>query len=115
MSSSGNGLMGSGDGGSRFRADWPDLDKENWEWMQRNNINPKTGKIIPPRSLEADGEGSGSGMDSKRTDEKAAAAIPAVALVKGESSWLGRNKVLVITFVVVFYAAIGRIFFSSPE
>lgn len=36
-----------GDGGVKFRSQWPDEDKENWEWIRETRIDPKTGKILP--------------------------------------------------------------------
>ena len=42
-----------GDGGVKFRAEWPDEDKENWEWIQGNRIDPRTGKAIPDPEGEA--------------------------------------------------------------
>jgi ubiquitin-conjugating enzyme E2 J2 len=36
-----------GDGGVKFRFEWPDEDKENWTWIEENRIDPATGKILP--------------------------------------------------------------------
>jgi ubiquitin-conjugating enzyme E2 J2 len=43
----GNNNIKVGDGGVKFRSQWPEEDKENWEWMQEHRIDPKTGKILP--------------------------------------------------------------------
>ncbi|KAF2487527.1 ubiquitin-conjugating enzyme E2 6 [Neohortaea acidophila] len=42
----GFGAIKAGDGGKRFRAQWPELDEENWKWMEQNNIDPQTGKSV---------------------------------------------------------------------
>ncbi|KAJ8110187.1 hypothetical protein ONZ43_g5939 [Nemania bipapillata] len=34
-----------GDGGAKFRSEWSELDKENWNWMTENNINTTTGEL----------------------------------------------------------------------
>jgi ubiquitin-conjugating enzyme E2 J2 len=49
ISKSGPGIANikAGDGGIKFRGEWPDEDNENWEWIKDNKIDPKTGKILP--------------------------------------------------------------------
>ena len=32
--------------GKAFRDQWPELDEENWKWMEEKMIDPQTGKII---------------------------------------------------------------------
>ncbi|KAL1895654.1 Ubiquitin-conjugating enzyme E2 6 [Sporothrix stenoceras] len=38
-----------GDGGLKFRTEWPDLDKENWAWMKEQNVDLATGVAAPPQ------------------------------------------------------------------
>ena len=37
-----------GDGGAKFRYEWPELDVENWRWMREHKIDAKTGKVVLP-------------------------------------------------------------------
>ena len=43
----GVGNIKAGDGGIKFRAEWPDQDAENWKWISDNRIDAKTGMSIP--------------------------------------------------------------------
>ncbi|KAK4690253.1 ubiquitin-conjugating enzyme E2 J2, partial [Lecanoromycetidae sp. Uapishka_2] len=52
----GVGAVKAGDGGVKFRAEWPELDEENWKWMRDNNVDAATGKVLPPP--EGEGEAS---------------------------------------------------------
>ena len=40
------GNVKAGDGGAKFRAEWPEMDKENWKWMKENRIDPATGNVM---------------------------------------------------------------------
>ncbi|ETS73009.1 hypothetical protein PFICI_15184 [Pestalotiopsis fici W106-1] len=40
------GNIKAGDGGAKFRAEWPDVDKENKTWMAENKIDPATGEPL---------------------------------------------------------------------
>ena len=44
---SGKGNVKAGDGGAKFKAQWPQLDEENWTWMKEHRIDPATGKHVP--------------------------------------------------------------------
>lgn len=43
----GVGNIKAGDGGAKFRSEWPDEDAENWRWIGEHRIDPKTGKCLP--------------------------------------------------------------------
>ncbi len=45
-----NGSIKAGDGGAKFRAEWPDLDAENWRWMKEARIDPLTGTVLSSES-----------------------------------------------------------------
>lgn len=47
VTTKGVGNIKAGDGGVKFRAEWPDEDAENWKWIEENRVDPKTGKCIP--------------------------------------------------------------------
>lgn len=64
----GVGAVKAGDGGVKFRAEWPELDEENWKWMRGNRVDAATGKVLP----HAEGEGEAS----------SAACSPEVAALK---------------------------------
>ena len=72
--SRGFGAIKGGDGGKRFKEQWPEVDEENWQWMEDCKIDPQTGKssapVVQQQSSEpetsavrkrANGDGAGLG------------------------------------------------------
>lgn len=47
--SRGFGAIKAGDGGKRFKEQWPELDEENWKWMEESKVDPQTGKSLIPQ------------------------------------------------------------------
>lgn len=43
VNASGFGNVKAGDGGEKFRKEWPELDRENWKWLEEKKIEPTTG------------------------------------------------------------------------
>ena len=46
-SAKGVGAVKAGDVGVKFKAEWPELDTENWAWMKTNRVDPTTGSLLP--------------------------------------------------------------------
>lgn len=107
----GVGAVKSGDGGVKFRAEWEDLDRENWNWIERNRVDPATGKVLPR-------ENSG---------ENVACSPEAAALVRGPHGnsggtigvagrdvrqglrgWVDRHRLLVGVLTVVGLVLLNR-------
>ena len=109
----GVGAVKAGDGGVKFRAEWPELDEENWKWMREHRIDAGTGKILP-----------NPGDDN---DNTSTACSPEVAALKrgpggttglGDAGraardagqgWVRRNKLLVVGMVVIGYVLMARL------
>lgn len=99
------GNVKAGDGGAKFRAEWPEVDAANWEWMKENGIDLATGKKIesgnacgPQLALP-----SGSGHQTQ-------AVVDAVVNRRDAgSSWFGRHRLLVLGGLVFFYVLIARL------
>jgi ubiquitin-conjugating enzyme E2 J2 len=106
----GNALK-AGDGGAKFRTQWPELDKENWKWMEENKIDPATGeryqepgtKTCSPQAAALGRRPSGSGATLGAVVGGGQAARNA------GQSWLRRNKLLVAGAVIFTYVLIARI------
>lgn len=103
-----------GDGGHKFRTEWPELDQQNWQWMKDNRINTDTGQILPDpnsatvkcspetsalrRRLNANsGQGLGTVMDGGHAAREAG------------QGWFGWNKIWVCLAVLFGYAFITRL------
>ena len=109
----GVGAVKAGDGGVKFRAEWPELDEENWNWMNEHRIDAATGRILPS-------------SENENSNTSAACSPEVAALRRGPGgttglgdagraareagqSWLGRNKFLVAGMVVIGYVLIARL------
>jgi ubiquitin-conjugating enzyme E2 J2 len=114
----GIGAIKSGDGGAKFRQEWPDLDEENWKWMKENNVDLATG-MIPQRTSSSSSTTAASscvGGASQLHRRPANSTAPLVAAVEGGQaardagqSWVGRNKGLTVLFVMIAYVLISRV------
>jgi len=105
-----------GDGGVKFRTEWPEEDTANWKWMQEHRIDPQTGRILPdpdgipfPCSPEA--------AALRRTLGASAAGVGAVvqggqaARAAGQGWWVSRKRRLWIIFgCFVLYVLLVRVF-----
>lgn len=109
----GVGAVKAGDGGVKFRAEWPELDEENWKWMKEHRIDAATGKIM-------------ASPESESSSTNAACSPEVAALKRGPGgttglgdagraareagqSWVGRNKYLVMGMVVIGYVLMMRL------
>lgn len=100
-----------GDGGARFRAQWPELDKENWRWMEENRIDPVTGeRYQEPGARNCTAQ---VGVLGRRPSGSGAALGAVVqggeAARNAGQGWLRRNKLLVAGAVIFTYVLIARI------
>lgn len=105
----GNGAIKAGDGGAKFRAEWPELDKENWKWMEENRINPATGERMPdPNAPVCSPAAVALGRRPSAATIGAAVHGGQVAREVGQS-WVRRNKLLVAGAVIFTYVLIARL------
>lgn len=118
--------VGWGDMGNRFRSEWPEVDRENWDWVHEKRINPATGIVMPAAatavaagvSRNANGRGAG-GVNNQETSVRrrpapGAASVPASTaaagvVVKRGESWARRHKVLVGAIVLLVYVFVVRV------
>jgi ubiquitin-conjugating enzyme E2 J2 len=119
----GFGAIKSGDGGRKFREQWPDLDDANWKWMETEHVNPQSGKLmLSPQHLSSTSSSAAAAARSCTPDTSALrrsargsnAGLGAVvesgqAAKQAGQSWLTRNKWFVIGGVVFGYVALARL------
>ena len=101
-STKGIGAIKSGDGGVKFRAEWPELDEENRKWMTDNDIEIKTGK--PPISCSPEATALG-----KRPGVSAAGLGEVQAARNAGESWIRRNKWFLGGALIFGYVLLARI------
>lgn len=112
----GFGAIRSGDGGKKFKEEWPELDEENWKWMEENRIDPATGRAVAPAKTECNPEASalrrrptGSGAGIGEVVEGAQVARDA------GQGFLGRNKLYIAIGVLFAYVILARILGEAEQ
>jgi ubiquitin-conjugating enzyme E2 J2 len=100
------GNIKAGDGGAKFRQEWADVDKANWEWMKDNKVDSATGA----RS-GAGGPSCGPQLGIAAGSGHQAHAVAGAVLQQGNAGrgWLYRNKLLVAGAAVFMYVLIARL------
>ena len=114
-SARGIGAVKAGDGGVKFRAEWPELDQENWAWMKENRIDIATGNLLP----ETDGADRLAGKCSAevaalRRGPSGSGVVGAVvgsgqAARDAGQGWVRRHKFMFGAMLVVGYVLLARL------
>ena len=112
----GVGAVKAGDGGVKFRAEWPDLDKENWAWMKANGIDPATGQVIQD-TAESSVTCTPEVAAIRRGPHGTTAALGDAGRAARDAgqSWLWRNKYLVAFLATVAWVTAQRLFAEAGE
>lgn len=103
----GNGAIKAGDGGKKFREEWPELDEENWKWLEANKIDTATGRSLAQNcspeaaALGRRPQGSGTGVGAVVQGGQAAR--------EEAQGWVGRYKWHVVIASVFTYVILARI------
>jgi ubiquitin-conjugating enzyme E2 J2 len=110
--SRGAGAIKAGDGGSRFRKEWPELDKENWDHMKSRRIDPITGNV----SAEAASSSCTPAADALRKRAATGSNSGAGAVVEGaqvarqaSQGFMGRNKWYIGMAAFFVYIMMARV------
>lgn len=113
----GFGAIQRGDGGKKFREEFPELDEENWKWMRECQIDPQTGKAFFPTSQPS------CSSDASTLPKRANGGGTSLGTVIGGGqaareagqSWLRRNwgKILIVGIFV--YVVVARVMSEARE
>lgn len=105
------GNIKAGDGGGKFRAEWPEMDKENWKWIKENKIDPATGIAVVDPGMTANSCAPAMGL------RRPSGSVPVVgAVVEGGregGTWIGRHKLVVAGAAIFVYVLIARLLGSG--
>ncbi|KAF2745076.1 ubiquitin-conjugating enzyme E2 6 [Sporormia fimetaria CBS 119925] len=109
-SARGFGAIKSGDGGAKFRQEWPELDEENLKWLAERKIDLATGlpapDPAPPQCLPE--------VAGLRRRPGTSPGVGAAVMHGGQQardvggSWLSRNKWTVVLGAVFAYIMVAR-------
>lgn len=112
--SRGVGAVKAGDGGAKFRSEWPELHEENVKWMKEHCVDMVTGHVTPtPGSIR-----STCSPETAALRRRPGGSVNGVgAVVEGGQvarevgrSWWRRYKVLLGAVAVFGYVLIARLF-----
>ncbi|KAL9635903.1 MAG: hypothetical protein Q9164_003170 [Protoblastenia rupestris] len=108
----GVGAVKAGDGGVKFRAEWFELDTENWEWMKKNNVDPATGQIIQSTAEGGSNVACSPEVAALRRGPAGSTAglgDAGRAARDAGGGWLWRNKYLVAFVAMVGWVTLQRL------
>lgn len=110
----GIGNIKAGDGGVKFRTEWPEEDQENWEWIKQHRIDPVTGRMLP----DEEGETTRCSPETQALRRILGGSATGVgAVVQGGQAarnagqgWMWRNKMWIVAGCFVVYFMLARVF-----
>lgn len=107
----GFGAIKAGDGGKRFKEQWPEVDEENWKWMRDEKIDPQTGKKDIPEIKELAG---GDGVVRRTMEEAQSAALRGGNVARQAAkavpeTFMARNKYYLVGGVLFAYVIAARL------
>lgn len=107
----GVGAIKAGDGGAKFRGEWPELDKENWKYLSERRIDPRTGQVVPePGQQQQSCTPAANALRRRLTGSNSGAVVGGAQVAReAGQSWLGRNKFYILVGLVFSYVLVARI------
>ena len=100
-----------GDGGAKFRAEWPEVDAENRKYMRDRRIDPSTGMVTSSESTSS----CTPRADALRRTTSQSAVVGAQAARDAGQGWVSRNKLYIFGAVFVVYVIIARLLGESER
>lgn len=102
------GNIKAGDGGKKFRAEWPEEDAENWKWIHENNVDIATGaRPVAPGTSSC---GPQLGIAGNSGHQAQAVVDAVVQQREAGRGWMARNKLLMAAGAIFIYVLIARLF-----
>ena len=100
----GFGAIKAGDGGQRFKEQWPEEDEENWKWMEKEKIDPQTGRsLVLQQQVQAQEAVAAAARPAEATANARKATVDAAP-----QSWLSKNKWYIVAAAVFAYVLAAR-------
>jgi ubiquitin-conjugating enzyme E2 J2 len=103
----GVGAIKAGDGGLKFRTEWPELDEANWKWMKEHRIDSRTGQVLKASASCA--PGADALRKTANLNSRPGAVVEGAQNARNAGQgWLGRHKYILIGILFVTYVVISR-------
>ena len=107
-----NGNIRAGDGGAKFRHEWPDVDEENLKWMKENRIDPLTGLPRPAATTPSQQPACSPDVSGlRRRPGTSATVVQDAAQIARDAGqgWLSRNKWRIVLGAMMLYILVARV------
>lgn len=103
----GKNQVKAGDGGAKFKAEWPEIDLENWAWIREHKVDPATGN----RAVENNGASCGPQLGIAAGSGHQAHAVVDAVIQQREAGqgWLFKNKLFLAGAAIFIYVLIARL------
>jgi ubiquitin-conjugating enzyme E2 J2 len=101
-----------GDGGLKFRTEWPELDQENWKWMKDHCIDPASGHILPDQNAVPNCSPETSALRRRLngSSQSLGAVMEGGQVVReAGQGWIRRHKIWVGLAILFGYALVARL------
>lgn len=107
VAKAGKNQIKAGDGGAKFKAEWPEIDQENWAWMRENKVDTATGN----KATENNGASCGPQLGIATGSGHQAHAVVDAVIQQREAGqgWLFKNKLFLAGALVFIYVLIARL------
>ncbi|MCJ1265598.1 Ubiquitin-conjugating enzyme E2 6 [Lobaria immixta] len=111
----GIGAVKAGDGGVKFRSEWPELDAENVAWMKEHRIDVATGNLLPDPDASASGSSCSLEVAALRRGPGGSGVGLGAVVGGGQAArqagqgWVRRHKFAVGAMVVIGYVLLARL------
>ena len=108
----GVGAVKAGDGGARFRGEWPALDADNWAFMRDRRIDPASGLVAPEPGAPAAQSctPAANALRRRLTGSNSGVVVGGAQVARDAGQgWIGRHKFVVVVGLVVSYVLVARI------
>lgn len=104
----GFGAIKAGDGGLRFKEQWPEEDEENWKWMESEKIDPQTGRSLVLQQQQARAQEAVAAAAAAKPEEAAMTNGRRATIDAAPQSWLSKNKWYIVAAAVFAYVLAAR-------
>ncbi|KAF2028063.1 UBC-like protein [Setomelanomma holmii] len=106
--SRGIGGIKAGDGGAKFRLEWPEVDEENLKWMNEKRIDLATGLPKPAQSSQP--HCSPDVVNLRRRPGASATVVQDAQIARDAGQgWLSRNKWKIVFGSMLLYIFAARV------
>jgi ubiquitin-conjugating enzyme E2 J2 len=103
----GIGAVKAGDGGLKFRTEWPEVDEQNWKWMKEQRVNPLTGQIV--RASSSCTPGADALRKTANLNSRQGVVVEGAQNARNAGhGWIGRNKYMLLGLFLVVYVVVSR-------